>query len=448
MRNAVLLSILCGGLLAAAIKQPQFAARRDYPVAHGLVYVGDVNGDGIPDIVAVGVHEINTLVGNGDGTFRAARTSPMRWDYMLGAALVDLNGDGNADLIVSGQLSTITGFGICFSNGDGTFQPPVFYEMYETLGGLAVADFNGDGKPDVMLGGNTGVWLFTGQGGSVFNQGVLISISGGATYYPVTSDFNGDGYPDVAVTQVSPKGPAGIVVLLSKGNGTFQAPAFYSGSSPAYITAGDVNGDGYPDIVVPGVTIYLNDGHGGFALNTQASLPGSQVAIGDVNGDGIPDLVSSMGDVALGLGQATFAPPVSYPVENSYGWYGVALADLRHRGRLDIVTGSNGTVSVLLNAGRGRFIDGEWTPLSGSANCGAAADFNGDGKPDLAVTTVTGITVLFGTGDATAPYATGSSTALSGASCPITGDLNGDGIPDLLVYAGSMRGVAAYGNAR
>ena len=148
--------------------------------------------------------------------------------------------------------------------------------------------------------------------------------------------------------------------------------------------------------------------------------------------------------MALGLGHGKFAPPVSYSVENSDGTSNVVLAELTKNGLNDILAAQDGSLSVLLNAGNGTFIDGEWTSVPGSGNCGAAADFNGDGKPDLAVPTTSGMTVLFGTGNTSAPYTTGPSFAGSGMGCPISADLNGDGVPDLLVGANGLGGVGAY----
>jgi hypothetical protein len=170
------------------------------------------------------------------------------------------------------------------------------------------------------------------------------------------------------------------------------------------------------------------------------------VAAGDLNGDHIPDLVSSQGCVALGLGGGKFAVPACQPVANTADGaaLNVVLANLTGRGKNDAVIGLNAMVSVLLNQGNGSFVDGEWIPLSGSGNCGAAADFNSDGRPDLAVPTSNGMTVLLGTGNASAPFATGPSFAESGVACPITGDVNGDGIADLVVGANGLGGVGVY----
>ena len=234
--------------------------------------------------------------------------------------------------------------------------------------------------------------------------------------------------------------------MLGNGDGTFQSPQSFS-TAPwggSWIAVGDLNLDGYPDLVVmpysvtggPEPTqpyIYVNNTDGGFSGPSPVALAYGAVTIGDVNGDGIPDLVSSVGYIALGNGDGTFQPPKGYPLPSGFGPSQAVLADLRRNGLTDLVfIDGNGSTSVLLAATAGKFSDGEWIPVTGGAGCAAAADYNGDGRPDLAVATPTGVSILLGTGKANPAFKTGVSLTLP-AGCLVTGDLNGDGIPDLLV---------------
>jgi hypothetical protein len=436
---AVLLSILgCSAVAAADITPPKFLARRDYP-GGGTVVVADIDGDKIPDVVVLNGN-INTLLGNGSGTFRTGPTTSIGWGDIKAGVPIDFNGDGVTGLVIDGGPSgeeIPSGIGVCFGKRRWHVQAPVFYQTGSDslLGDLAVGDFNGDGIADVVLAGESGIWLFFGKGGGVFSPGVLIPVSNEATESQavIAADFNGDGKLDLAVGYyLFPPGEGGFIVLLGNGNGTFQPPVFYSvpSSYVRWMAAGDLNGDGYPDLVVNleevlgDLLIFPNNRSGGFSAPTEAPLTCLDFAIADVNGDGILDLVSDLGYVSLGLGDATFAPPVYYPIENAGDSYNVVPADLRKKGLTDLVFVTNAAVSVLLNEGKGTFEDGIWTSVLGSGNCGAAADFNGDGKEDLAVPITEGITVLFGTGKASAPFTTGPSLALSGAGCPITGDLS------------------------
>jgi hypothetical protein len=163
--------------------------------------------------------------------------------------------------------------------------------------------------------------------------------------------------------------------------------------------------------------------------------PGLAIAIGDMNGDGIPDLVSSDVAIAFGKGDGTFRPPVYYTVPGNYP-YELALASLTANKRLDIVVQEHETATVLLNAGHGRFENGIYSGAAGNSAGGpaAAADFNGDGKPDLAVSTSQGVAILLGTGNRNNPFTAGPILSVPGGGIYtlLTADLNGDGIPDLL----------------
>jgi hypothetical protein len=180
------------------------------------------------------------------------------------------------------------------------------------------------------------------------------------------------------------------------------------------------------------VYLYINNGQGIFALGGTATLSGFPFAIGDIDGDGIADIVDSAGCVALGLGNVKFAPDTCYTVPLAEDSYNVVLADLRKNGLKDMVLGLEPMTSVLLNEGNEKFQDGLWTPVANAVNCGAAADFNLDGKQDLAAAVTTGIAMLLGTGNPRDPYTPGPTLTVSGGlGCPTAGDLNNDGIPDL-----------------
>ncbi len=431
-RTSTATLILWAWTLATAIAAPPtFLARRDYVTSYvsNALVLADTTGNGILDIIQPGPA---VLFGTGNGTFRPGPTSSIGCGGTPVPA--ELAHKGTIDLALG------TGTGVCVSlgNGDGSFQPGTIYPAgTETqTDSLVVGDFNNDGILDLATAGQQGIWLFTGKGGGLLNPGVLTLFTGAwiSVWNLAAGDLNGDHKIDLVV-QMS----TGFAVLLGNGDGTFQPPQYVTThSGPAFLTIGDVNLDGRADIVLvndssPEVSIYFGNESGVQTTPTHVNLPGStQVAIGDVNGDGIPDLVNSTVYVALGKGNGVFGSPTFYTVEASEGSYNAVLGDLRNNGRNDIVV-QGSAVSVLLNLGNGKFQDGESTPVTGGAGCGALADYNRDGKPDLAVNTASGIAILLGTGNAKTPYTTGPPIALPGAGCLITGDLNGDGIPDLLV---------------
>jgi VCBS repeat protein len=445
------------GSLAAAVSarasRPSFFARRDYALGAYGIAVADTNGDGVPDVITAVNDQIKVLLGNGDGTFRQGPASQVGMGTAFSPVPIDLNGDGKVDLVFStGIADGPSGIAVCFGNGDGTFQPAVFYQggTDQSPGNAVLGDFNGDGIPDALSTGESGIWFFAGKGGGVFATGVLTPMAEPDGGVVATADFNGGGKLDLAITT-----PTGFVVLLGNGDGTFQPPQAYTTTplSGSWISIGDLNLDGHPDIVLAAygsdyapdfVLVYLGNGAGGFAGPTKAEIsPVEQIAIGDVNGDHIPDLVGSEGYIALGNGDGTFRKPVSYPLPSGITKTSVALADLRRGGLTDLAfQDADGTVSVLLNLGQGKFEDGEWMAIQGGAGCGAAADYNGDGHPDLAVNTPTGVSILLGTGRVLHPFEYGATLALPDAGCLITGDLNGDGIPDLLVPSNGT--VVAY----
>jgi hypothetical protein len=282
------------------------------------VAVADVNGDGKPDVVVANAcassncieTTVGVLLGNGDGTFQGVVTYASGGNQGTSIAVADVNGDGNPDLLVVHESSQL---GVLLGNGDGTFQSAATYYTGGSANSVAVADLNGDGKPDVVvvnLGpGPVGVLLGNGDGSF---QPVVSYDSGGLNPWSgAVADVNGDGKPDILVAN---RYASNIGVLLGNGDGKFQhAMTFDSGGSSVSVAVADVNGDGKPDVVVADeyftVGVLLGNGDGSFKRAVpyfSGGYPAESVAVADLNGDGKPDVVvvNACSDPVCGEDQA------------------------------------------------------------------------------------------------------------------------------------------------
>jgi len=343
------------------------------PVGHrpGSIAIADVNRDGKPDIIVANTEDetVTVLLGDGKGHFAPAPGSP----FACGRgpndiAVADMNGDGNPDLVIANTGTPyIT---ILLGDGKGRFAPaphsPFATESYPHVHGVAAADFMGNGKPGVVTDswGHNEILLIPGDGqGNLILPGKRFH-TGKRPYQRLRSaDFNGDGKPDVVTTDQDQNA---VTILLGDGNGGFREAAgspFPAGEAPWSLAIGDVNGDGKLDLaVIPydrdvtdprhlGVTVLLGDGRGGFTkmLGSPFSLEGcrgpDRVAIGDVNGDGTADIVVTCAQngrmmVYEGSHEGTFRVAT---VVVKTGWSGLAVGDLKGDGKQEIVV-SNGEV--------------------------------------------------------------------------------------------------------
>jgi dienelactone hydrolase len=269
------------------------------------VATGDFDGDGNTDLVVANVGEttVSVFLGKGDGTFKQGVT------YQAGnaartAVVGDFNGDGKLDLAVANQTCGSPGCGpgvisILLGNGDGTFQTHTDYLAAEGPTWMIAGDFNQDGFLDLAVTGGGGgagnqVSVLLGHGDGTFQAAVNYTTDTNPAGI-AAADFNKDGKLDLVVAN----NVGSASVLLGKGDGTFQPAVNYSvGGAPiGSIGVADFNGDGNLDFVVAdggnNAIIFLGNGDGTF----QAAIPASAtansfgVAVGDFNQDGRLDLV-------------------------------------------------------------------------------------------------------------------------------------------------------------
>jgi RHS repeat-associated protein len=386
-----------------------FAAGTDYPVpsiAPVASVVADVDGDGTPDIVTLtsgapnsGISVLRGLAdasGKPTGTFGPAVNYAIPFALNANLAVGDLNGDGHPDIVVVGQIwnrdfSNIQdGVAVLLNNGDGTFGAPIFYAMGKSTGPLngyntvVLGDFNGDGRLDVATtdtADNT-VSVRLGDGSGGFGARTTFAV-GQAPQGLAVGDLTGNGILDLVTVNYVDES---ISVLLGnknpatgKGDGTFQrltdislglppGVGLESNGNPAFLS--DLNGDTHLDIVADG-TVLLGHGDGTFTLLHNNFIHADKaMALADLNGDGRLDIIEPMTDDVLGgygyavlkgNGDGTFTPTLPFDSFTTavVGFLDslplcTTVADLNGNGHPDLVAGlvsSSSRLDVLLSTG-------------------------------------------------------------------------------------------------
>jgi len=455
----------------------------------------DMDGDGHLDAVCANVvngNQLAILHGNPDGSFNTTPIFTKTYitsDLPNPVAILDLNGDGIPDIVADssdGMEVLLGGPGLTFAN-------PVHYSVgYPASNGeqsSQFADMNQDGHMDVVAAGPNGIYISYGKGDGTFNASPAYEVAQIAGHVTV-ADFNGDGIQDIAAT-----GDQSIELSLGNGDGTFKPYTalpnggidFSTGgiAGDAQIVHGNFRGHGIQDILAigsPSTYVYnsyilFGNGDGTFASpqlvpNTSVTFPAyDTMKVLDINKDGRDDVLTTDSShiySALSNGDGTFTTVSTVIPTNSSGMNPSfpAFTDFSHDGNLDAAYGLTRSVQILKGHGDGTFdstgvslpiptYQGE-SPLSSSSVLVATGDFDGDDNPDIATLVevssqiapwtsqiLTVVYVYYGNGDGTF-----SSPVVAGAfnreyTRIFAADVNKDGLADLILQTNGAEGVMA-----
>jgi hypothetical protein len=333
------------------------------------VMLGDVNRDGIPDlVVANGTSDtMSVFLGNGNGEYKAPFTY-RTGHHPSSVALGDLNDDGFQDVAVTNSLSNT--LSVFLGIGNGAFKTQQVFATEKGPDSVTFGYVNTDEKLDLIVANSASnsVSLFDGKGDGTIQLRKSYA-TGNSPNSVLFKDLSGVGDYGIVVANYN---SGTVSVLMGHPDGTFDAPRTFStvsatGWTPNTLALGDVNGDHKPDLIVgsffaqySNICLLLGNGNGTFKMPqtfAQGSTP-MALAVGDVNGDGKLDIAIANHyrhsvDVFLGNGDATFNLPQTFATGTSP--IGLSIGDLNADGKLDLVVANlnSNNVSVFLGKGNG-----------------------------------------------------------------------------------------------
>jgi uncharacterized protein (DUF2141 family) len=468
-----------------------FATAVFYPNNFSSV-LGDADGDGHVDLIGGGDGQLTILHGNPDGTFAPTPIASVNYSspsflktgfasYLSAYAYLDLNGDRIPDILARGD----DGLTVILGKPGLQFAPPVHYPVAQDFflddffDSNTLVDMDGDGNPDFISAGPNGVYITYGRADGSFASANVYE-SGTVDFFATVADFNEDKNPDVVTT-----GTTQLQLNFGKADGTF-SPAtsipgtvVYNDGNPGisltHIVHGDFNGDGHQDLITIGLPAinttvpYLLSGHGDgtfsspVALSTQIAVT-DQSTVGDFNHDGRDDIAvlstsTQPASLVVFLSQpdGSFSPVTT----NLQGVTGeatsshIAFADLNHDGILDLAYATTNHLFIMIGQGNGTFSSPSSLPVppisgasSQSPGTVTIGDFDGDGKPDLALLipysraygditeSPTQIDVFYNDGFPSFSSPVTGTTSFHSYTQFTSSDLNQDGLSDLIYSNG------------
>src|SRR4029077_17017049 len=381
------------------------------------------------------------------------------------AAIGDLNGDGKPDVVVANP--SLNNIGVFLNTGSGTLGPGAFLAVAGRPDSISLADVNSDGHLDIILvvtdsfGPHLQIMLGDGKGGFA-GPATISTGNAGPITNAIVADFNGDGFSDIAFGS-NPSSPQ-VSIIFGDGHGGFSAPRVIPVANDTTFAVElvllDVNKDSKPDMVVNTgkVTFFthesfllLNDGTANFSVSHLSTFTGGPTdrpsgfvtAVADFNAEGNPDLLfgpNSSSFIMFGDGHvgALYASPVVPFIGTPDGF----AADVDGNQTIDLV--SSLTNSYFPGNGHGGFGDPISLSLPQGSTLIAVADFNGDGKPDFVLQSGTNVSVVLNSLTAPANISASTQIQLSLSAATI-----GVGLPvtltaSVISYGGVPAGTVTF----